>query len=99
MLILFAMIQATTISILYLNYQMITDQQNLYEDLFITLPIFFTINLTKPATKLSKELPSKSFFSLRPMMSMIGQFLIQLAAQLALLTYLLRFDVFQNEKK
>ena len=54
----------------------------LFDDIFVTFPIFITINLTQPASKLSKELPPNSFFCLRNMVSMGGQLLIQFLAQL-----------------
>ena len=54
MMILFSLVQFTTVAILEYNYQIITDDQMLYEDLFVTFPIFITINLTLPVSKLSK---------------------------------------------
>lgn len=54
MMILFSLIQFTTYAILNLNYQTLTSDQSLYEDLFITFPIYITINLTQPASSLSK---------------------------------------------
>ena len=89
MMVLFSLIQFTTVSILQYNYQTITDSQMLYEDLFITFPIFITLNMTQPAEKLSKERPQGSFFSLRCLLAMGGQASIQLIAQLALTGYLL----------
>lgn len=49
MMIHFSLIQFTTVAILEYHYQAITDSQMLYEDLFVTFPIFITINMTKPA--------------------------------------------------
>ena len=60
----------------------------LYEDLFVTFPIFVTINMTLPSNKLSKELPSGSFFSPRSLASMIGQFVIQFLAQIIFINYM-----------
>jgi len=54
MMILFSLIQFTTISLLEANYQYLEDSQMLYEDLFVTFPIFITLNLTKPSSRLSK---------------------------------------------
>ena len=54
MMVLFSLVQFTTVCLLYQNYQIITDDQMLYEDLFVTFPIFITINLTSPVSKLSK---------------------------------------------
>lgn len=54
MMILFSLIQFTTVAILNLNYQNLSSDQSLYEDLFITFPIYITINLTQPASTLSK---------------------------------------------
>jgi cation-transporting ATPase 13A3/4/5 len=88
MMILFSLIQFTTVVNLYYRYQNLNDQQYLYEDLFVTFPIFVTINLTSPVDKLSKELPPKSFFSLRALTSMIGQFIIQLITQILFTRYL-----------
>ncbi len=60
----------------------------LYEDLFVTFPIFVTINMTLPAKKLSKEVPSGSFFSPRSLASMIGQFIIQFIVQIVFINYM-----------
>lgn len=54
MMILFSLIQFTTVCLLEANYQYLSDTQMLYEDLFVTFPIFITLNLTKPSSKLSK---------------------------------------------
>ena len=54
MMILFSLIQFTTVFLLEANYQYLSDDQMLYEDLFVTFPIFITLNLTKPSSKLSK---------------------------------------------
>jgi cation-transporting ATPase 13A3/4/5 len=54
MMILFSLIQFTTVCLLYSCYQDLTDSQMLYEDLFVTFPIFIALNLTKPSSKLSK---------------------------------------------
>ena len=98
MMIHFSLIQFTTVVILEYHYQCITDSQMLYEDLFVTFPIFVTINLTLPASKLSKELPPGSFFSLRVLVSMIGQFLIQFTSQFFFILFLFTFERFINEK-
>jgi len=68
----------------------------LFDDLFVTFPIFITINLTLPASKLSKELPPNSFFSLRNMISMIGQLIIQFFAQLGFVLFVFSMDHFKN---
>jgi len=70
----------------------------LYEDLFITFPIFITINLTQPSSKLSKELPPNSFFSCRQIVSMTGQLIIQFLAQLGFILYVLSIDYFHELK-
>lgn len=98
MMILFSLVQFTTVCLLYNNYQIINDDQMLYEDLFVTFPIFITINLTKPVDKLSKELPPSSFFSRRALSSMIGQLLIQFAAQFGFIFYLFSMKNFIRER-
>ena len=65
---------------------------------FITFPIFVTINLTQPASTLSKELPPNSFFSLRNVLSMAGQLLIQFLAQLGFILYVLSLEFFKQER-
>jgi len=92
------MTQFTTVVILNYNYETMTDDQMLYEDLFVTFPIFVTINLTQPATKLSQQLPPNSFFGLRNMASMGGQLLIQFLAQLGFAIFVLNLEHFQNER-
>jgi cation-transporting P-type ATPase 13A2 len=99
MMILFTMTQFTTVVILNYNYETLTDDQMLYEDLFVTFPIFITINLTQPASKLSRELPPASFFCLRNMLSMGGQLLIQFLAQLGFTLFVFSLDHFQNERE
>lgn len=96
MMILFTMTQFTTVAILNYNYENLTDDQTLYEDLFVTFPIFITINLTQPATKLSQQLPPNSFFGLRNMLSMGGQLLIQFLSQLGFAIFVLNLEHFQN---
>ena len=98
MMILFSLIQLTTTVILNMNYEALTTDQSLYEDLFITFPIFVTINLTQPASTLSKELPPNSFFSLRNVLSMAGQLLIQFLAQLGFILYVLSLEFFKQER-
>jgi magnesium-transporting ATPase (P-type) len=75
-----------------------TSDQMLYEDLFITFPIFITLNLTQPSSKLSKELPPNSFFSSRQIVSMVGQLIIQFLAQLGFILYVLSIDYFHALK-
>lgn len=75
------------------------DDQMLYDDLMVTFPIFITINLTQPASKLSKELPPNSFFSLRNMISMGGQLLIQFLAQVGFALFVFSLEHFQNERQ
>lgn len=98
MMILFSLIQLTTSTILNMNYEALTTDQSLYEDLFITFPIFVTINLTQPASVLSKELPPNSFFSLRNILSMTGQLLIQFLTQLGFVLYVLSLEFFKQER-
>jgi hypothetical protein len=94
MMILFSLIQFTTVAILNLNYQTLSSDQSLYEDLFITFPVYITINLTQPASSLSKQLPPSSFFSLRHVISMSGQLLIQFLVQLGFILSVLSLDSF-----
>lgn len=96
-MILFSLVQFTTVVNLYFRYQNLTDSQYLYEDLVVTFPIFVTINLTSPVNKLSRELPPKSFFSARPLASMIGQFLIQLITQICFINYLSSLQIFHED--
>lgn len=98
MMILFSMIQFTTLTILNLNYENLTSDQSIYQDLFITFPIFITINLTQPSNTLSKELPPSSFFSLRNVISMSGQLIIQFLAQLGFILYVLSLEFFKQQK-
>lgn len=90
-MILFSLIQFTTVSLLYANYMYVSDTQMLYEDLFITFPIFITLNLTKPSSRLSKERPLTSFFDIKALVSMFGQILLQFLAQLGFILYLLSY--------
>lgn len=57
-----------------------------------------TINLTQPAKNLSKEVPPDSFFSLRNLISMLGQLLIQFTVQICFLGYMLSFSLFNTLK-
>ena len=54
MMILFSMVQFTTVANLYFHHQNISNSQMLYEDLFVTFPIFITLNMTSPVSYLSK---------------------------------------------
>ena len=90
------MTQFTTVAILNYNYENITDDQMLYEDLLVTFPIFITINLTQPASKLSKQLPPSSFFGLRTMLSMGGQLFIQFMSQLGFTLFVYSLEHFEK---
>ena len=63
----------------------------------MTFPIFVTINMTMPVSRLSKELPPKSFFSPRPLASMVGQFLIQLITQVLFINYIFGLEYLKPE--
>jgi cation-transporting ATPase 13A2 len=95
MMILFSLIQYTTVTLLQANYQYLTDSQMLYEDLFVTFPIFITLNMTKASSRLSKQRPLTSFFDKKALVSMIGQLVLQFLAQLSFILYLLTFEEFQ----
>lgn len=96
MMILFSVTQFTTAAMLEYNYQTISSDQMLYEDLFVTFPIFITMNMTQPTDKLSRERPICSFFSLRALLSMGGLMVFQLLAQITFFIYLSIFSIFKN---
>ncbi len=64
----------------------------------MTFPIFVTLNLTKPSSRLSKERPMTSFFDAKAVASMLGQVFLQFFAQLGFLLYLISYKEFQEEK-
>lgn len=67
----------------------------LYEDLFVTFPIFITLNLTKPSSRLSKDRPLTSFFDPKAVVSMLGQIILQFLAQFGFVLYLLSYKEFR----
>jgi cation-transporting ATPase 13A3/4/5 len=59
----------------------LTDPQYLTIDLFLILPLAFTMSLTRAAKSLSRQEPSGSLICFSVLGSMVGQIIIQGAFQ------------------
>ena len=79
---LYSMIQFTTVLILYQFIADLSPYEYLYEDLFITTPLVFTMSLTGPYHKLDKALPLGKLWGVPVLISVLGHIVIQAAAQI-----------------
>lgn len=86
---LYSMVQFVSVSILYTKRIDLTDNQYLFIDLFLIVPLAITMSWTKAAKGLSKEQPATSLFSLPVLCSILGQVAIQCAVQLFFIWWLL----------
>lgn len=80
-----SIIQLTGTVILYYYSLYMTDEQYLYVDLFLVIPLAYTMGWSRAKKKLNKEQPSSSLLSLNVLLSVIGQMAIQAIAQVRLL--------------
>lgn len=80
---LYSMIEFMTVTLMYLYTTDISDNQFLFIDLVLIIPIATTMSWSKAYPVLSKEQPTSTLISLNVLMSVIGQILIQLLFQIA----------------
>jgi len=78
---IYALIQTFNIAILNVRGSGMTNGTFLYEDLFVVLPLCLTMGMTGPTSKLSKKRPTENLLSAAILISMFGQVLIQVGAQ------------------
>lgn len=76
-----SIIQFTSTTMLYYYSLSFSDEQYLFVDLFLVLPLAFTMSLSKPSGKLTREQPQSSLLSGIVLLSVSGQMVIQMAAQ------------------
>lgn len=79
-MMLYSVIQFTTVTILYFDYAYLSNYQFLYIDLLVIIPLGFTMSLVKARKKLTKKTPNDSLFKELP--SFLGLSLIQIGFQL-----------------
>ncbi|CAK89771.1 unnamed protein product (macronuclear) [Paramecium tetraurelia] len=79
---LYSSIQTIALTICYVSNTKLTVEQFLYQDLWILIPIAFTMSLTKPSETLTIEMPFVSLLSRSIIFSVIGQLLICCCCQL-----------------
>ncbi len=79
---LYSMIQFTTVLILYQFIADLSPYEYLYEDLFITTPLVFTMSLTGPYHKLDKAVPLGKLWGIPVLISVLGHIVIQAVAQI-----------------
>ena len=78
---LYSMIEFMTVTLMYLYTTDISDNQFLFIDLVLIIPIATTMSWSKAYPVLSKEQPTSTLISLNVLMSVIGQIIIQLLFQ------------------
>ena len=88
---LYSIIQLTGTVILYYHSLYMTDPQYLYVDLFLVIPLNYTMALSRSKKKLHKTQPSSSLLSFPVLLSVLGQMLIQAIAQIII------FEVLRDE--
>lgn len=74
---MYSIIQFTSVALLYAEFSNLSNNQYLWIDLVIIIPITLFMGYTKPSEKLSKYQPTSNLFSFPVLASMIGQILIQ----------------------
>lgn len=79
---LYSMIQFTSVLILYQFIADLSPYEYLYEDLFITTPLVFTMSLTGPYHKLDKAVPLGKLWGIPVLISVLGHIVIQAVAQI-----------------
>lgn len=88
-MVLYSMIQFTTVLILYQFLSDLSPYEYLYQDLFIVIPVSFSMSLTGAYHKLHRSLPIGKLFSIPVLISVIGQTAIQAIAQI-IMYYILK---------
>ena len=78
---LYSLIQFTTVSILYAQGNNLGDEQYMYIDLFIIIPIAIFMGQSGPYPTLCRKRPTASLVSKQVLTSLIGQILIQASIQ------------------
>ncbi len=76
-----SIIQFAATTILYYYSLSMTDQQYLYTDLLLVLPLAFTMSWSRPSQKLTAEQPQSSLLSIPVLASVAGQMIIQICSQ------------------
>ena len=83
-----SIIQFTTTTILYYYSLTLSDEQYLYIDLMLVLPLAFTMSYSEPSGILTSERPSSSLLGLQALASVAGQMVIQMIAQIIMFSLL-----------
>ena len=86
-----SIIQFSSIAILRCYSLTMTNEQFLYVDLILILPLAYTMSWSRPRKKLTPKQPSSSLLSSSVLVSVIGQIIIQVLAQI------LMFFILTNE--
>ena len=75
------MIQTIGVTLNYLSLTDFSNNEYIYGDLVLVLPLAFFMNYSKPSKILSKEIPNPSLTSFSCLLSIIGMILIQILFQ------------------
>ena len=78
---LYSVIQSTTLTIVYYNLIDLSTNAYYYIDIFIILPLSFTMGMTGVFKKLTIFQPTGRLISVPILLSVIGQAFIQVTAQ------------------
>lgn len=90
-IMMYSLIQFSTVSLLYTQHSNLTDNQFLYIDLIIIIPLVYFMSWSLPADTLSVEKPQRKLFSVKVIGSIVLQSIIQLVFQVYALS-LLKMD-------
>jgi len=75
------MIQFGTAIVLYYYNSNLSDPCYLFGDLFLVLPLAFTMSNTEPCEILSKDTPETSLLKIKLIINVVGQIFIQIGFQ------------------
>ena len=78
---MYSVIQFISVGLLYGSFSNLSNNQYLWIDLFIVIPIALLMGYTKPTERLSKYRPASNLMSFPVLSSTIGQLLIQFGFQ------------------
>lgn len=84
----YSLTQFTSVLILYWIGANLTDPEFLWADLFVITTLFITFSITPPCEELSRQMPLISLLSPGPILSILTQLAIVIAAQVVVFLYI-----------
>jgi cation-transporting ATPase 13A3/4/5 len=93
---LYSLTEFVAITALYCIASNLADYQYIYIDILSVIPLSITMCYTGPYPKLAKTQPVATLMSFPVLVSVIGQFIIQCGAQLAVYLYVISQDFYEE---